>query len=84
MAQHVRVRQFNYFIWDREILDDDFSQHGLVARRFRRHHRGQEPATRFPAGDLRPAQMPQLVPPLPAIDALSRDTHGKRRGQLLC
>jgi hypothetical protein len=28
------------------------------------------PATIFPAAELEPAQTPQLVPPLPAIDAL--------------
>ena len=40
-------------------------------------------ATRFHAGASRPVQTPQLVSPFRAIDAPSRDTHGRRWGQLL-
>ena len=46
--------------------------------------RGPVLATRFPAADLRSAQMPRFVSPLPAIDAPSQDTRGRRQGQLPC
>ena len=38
--------------------------------------------TRLLAGDLQPAQTRRLLPPLPAIDAPGRDSHGKPWGRL--
>jgi len=38
--------------------------------------------TRLLSGDLQPAQTRRLVPPLPAIDAPGRDSHGRPWGRL--